>query len=335
MKLEKISYQYVPLHCKRRNAAERALRTFKNHFIGTLCTVDKDFPFSYGIVPHLTRAYQPGNKFMASSILRKATSARHVGPTWSRKFLLGASTRTLSLLITQRERIVDTVVWHPQNVMMPGASEKEILARVLTELRTAIQASTSNFPQPATALLITTLQDDLSALFFPITPPAVALSPIQQLIPQVQDLTRQLQTPPQPLTGARHTSGRWCGSEGGEPSHRTQRTEGGQPYPRRLRRYGLYDHNSIRYASCHRTHLPTPRRGQRYIRTNTRTFHNSSPCRGCAAKHHYSCREMARPACGATPRQSHSLLKAAIGATRRQGLSRYMDTLEYRTFVAC
>ena len=44
MKLEKISYPYVQPNCKRRNAAERALRIFKNHFIATLCTVDKDFP---------------------------------------------------------------------------------------------------------------------------------------------------------------------------------------------------------------------------------------------------------------------------------------------------
>jgi hypothetical protein len=44
MKLKNISYQYVPPNCKRRNAAERALRSFKNHFIATLCTVDKDFP---------------------------------------------------------------------------------------------------------------------------------------------------------------------------------------------------------------------------------------------------------------------------------------------------
>jgi hypothetical protein len=44
MQKENISFQYVPPHCKRRNAAERAIRTFKNHFIATLCTVDKDFP---------------------------------------------------------------------------------------------------------------------------------------------------------------------------------------------------------------------------------------------------------------------------------------------------
>ena len=44
MTLEDISFQYVPPNCKWRNAAERAIRTFKNHFVSTLCTVDKNFP---------------------------------------------------------------------------------------------------------------------------------------------------------------------------------------------------------------------------------------------------------------------------------------------------
>ena len=35
--------QYQP-HIHRRNAAERAIRTFKNHFISGLCSVDKNFP---------------------------------------------------------------------------------------------------------------------------------------------------------------------------------------------------------------------------------------------------------------------------------------------------
>lgn len=105
---------------------------------------------------------------------------------------------------------------------MPGASEKEQLARVLTELRAAIQASTGTLPPPTTALLAT-LQTDLSTLF-PITPPAVALSPIQQLLPQVQDLTRQLQMPSQPLTGAVFPdtgADQRVGSS--PPSHREQR----------------------------------------------------------------------------------------------------------------
>ena len=36
MKAENISFQYVAPHSKRRNAAERAIRTFKNHFVSTL-----------------------------------------------------------------------------------------------------------------------------------------------------------------------------------------------------------------------------------------------------------------------------------------------------------
>jgi hypothetical protein len=39
-----IDYQLVPPHAHRRNAAERAIRTFKNHFIACLGTTDKNFP---------------------------------------------------------------------------------------------------------------------------------------------------------------------------------------------------------------------------------------------------------------------------------------------------
>jgi hypothetical protein len=39
-----IDYQLVPPHNHRRNAAERAIQTFKNHFISILCGTDKRFP---------------------------------------------------------------------------------------------------------------------------------------------------------------------------------------------------------------------------------------------------------------------------------------------------
>jgi hypothetical protein len=39
-----IQYQLVPPHIHRRNAAERAIRTWKNHFIAGLCSIDTDFP---------------------------------------------------------------------------------------------------------------------------------------------------------------------------------------------------------------------------------------------------------------------------------------------------
>ena len=44
IKKEQTEYQLTPPHIHRRNAAKRAIRTFKNHFISGLCSVDKNFP---------------------------------------------------------------------------------------------------------------------------------------------------------------------------------------------------------------------------------------------------------------------------------------------------
>ena len=41
---EQMQYQLTPPHIHKRNAAERAICTFKNHFISGLCSVDKNFP---------------------------------------------------------------------------------------------------------------------------------------------------------------------------------------------------------------------------------------------------------------------------------------------------
>jgi hypothetical protein len=39
-----VEYQLVPPHCHRRNVAERAIRTFKEHFVVGLSSVDPTFP---------------------------------------------------------------------------------------------------------------------------------------------------------------------------------------------------------------------------------------------------------------------------------------------------
>jgi hypothetical protein len=44
MHANQVDFQLVPPGIHRRNAAERAIRTFKNHFIAGLCSVDKNFP---------------------------------------------------------------------------------------------------------------------------------------------------------------------------------------------------------------------------------------------------------------------------------------------------
>ena len=43
---EQCTYQLVPPNVHRRNAAERAIRTFKDHFLRILVGVDKSFPMS-------------------------------------------------------------------------------------------------------------------------------------------------------------------------------------------------------------------------------------------------------------------------------------------------
>jgi hypothetical protein len=39
-----VEYQLLPPHCHRRNAGERAIRTFKEHFVAGLSSVDPTFP---------------------------------------------------------------------------------------------------------------------------------------------------------------------------------------------------------------------------------------------------------------------------------------------------
>ena len=46
LKTSNVSFQLVPPHIHRRNAAERAIRTFKNHFITILCSAHPDFPMN-------------------------------------------------------------------------------------------------------------------------------------------------------------------------------------------------------------------------------------------------------------------------------------------------
>jgi hypothetical protein len=40
-----VEFQLVPPHCHRRNATERAIRTFKEHFVAGLKSAYPDFPF--------------------------------------------------------------------------------------------------------------------------------------------------------------------------------------------------------------------------------------------------------------------------------------------------
>jgi hypothetical protein len=49
-----VEYQLVPPHCHRHNAAESAIRTFKEHFVAGLSSVDPTFPLHLWdrVLPH-------------------------------------------------------------------------------------------------------------------------------------------------------------------------------------------------------------------------------------------------------------------------------------------
>jgi hypothetical protein len=45
---ENIDFQLAPPHLHRRNATERAIRTYKNHFIAGLSSTNPNFPYTCG-----------------------------------------------------------------------------------------------------------------------------------------------------------------------------------------------------------------------------------------------------------------------------------------------
>jgi hypothetical protein len=142
-----MTYQLVPPHCHRRNAAERAIRTFKEHFVAGLASVDPDFPMHlwdrllpqaemslnllrtsrlhpqlsaaehlHGLVDYNKTAFAPsGCKVIAhEKPSQRRTWAPHGQPGYS----LGPAMRqyrcqNVYITSTASERIVDTLEFFP------------------------------------------------------------------------------------------------------------------------------------------------------------------------------------------------------------------------------
>lgn len=74
---ENIDFQLTPAGIHRRNKAERAIQTFKSHFISGLCTVDPTFPLNLWdkLIP---QAILPLNLLRASNINPQLSSYAQV-----------------------------------------------------------------------------------------------------------------------------------------------------------------------------------------------------------------------------------------------------------------
>jgi hypothetical protein len=165
----KIKYQLAAPGQHRTNAAERAIRTFKNHLIAGLCSVDNDFPIHLWdrLIPqalvtiNLMRGSRINPKHSAWSQLfgpydfnkepiappgikvlvhvkpeNRATWAPHAEEGW----YIGPANEhyrcyRVYMTETKAERITDTLSWYPTKVTLPTKSSAEIITAALHDVQ--------------------------------------------------------------------------------------------------------------------------------------------------------------------------------------------------------
>jgi hypothetical protein len=173
-----ITYQLAPPHIHLRNNAERAIKTFKNHFIAGLCSVDPNFPLKLWdkllpqatitlnllrksqINPRMSAYAQLNGHFDFNSTPLAPSGTRiiaHEKPdqraSWDPHgldgYYLGPALehyRCYQVHITKTKgtRIVDTVEFFPAALVMPLTSSKDLASIAAMELSHALQ-----HPDPA------------------------------------------------------------------------------------------------------------------------------------------------------------------------------------------
>jgi hypothetical protein len=246
-----IDYQLVPPHMHRRNAAERAIRTFKNHFIATLCGTDKDFPMhlwdrllpqalltlnllrSSCINPRLSAHAQvhgtfdynrtplapPGTRVLVHEKTSNretwsphAVSGYYIGPAFAHYRCY-----TVYIVETRKERISDTVKFFPQKAFMPIASSTDLAIAAARDLTDALLN-----PAPATPIamqdserqILTQLAEIFTHSLVPLPRVATPVTPpgAENPIPTPMLLPLATPDPPPPPV---HFECRCATSEGG------------------------------------------------------------------------------------------------------------------------
>jgi hypothetical protein len=185
-----INFQLVPTGLHRRNAAESAIRTFKNHFIAGMCSVDKNFPLYLWdkLLPQakLTLKLVCGSRLnpklsahaqlMAHSIsitLHWPPGIRvlvHIKPAdrtiWSPAhgadgWCIGPALNSYHLLLRlalgkTSTRICDTLTWFPTQPTMPLISSNDLIRCApcsITDTSTSNMASAQQDALPTTSSL--------------------------------------------------------------------------------------------------------------------------------------------------------------------------------------
>jgi hypothetical protein len=175
-----IDFQLAPPHVHRRNAAERAIRTFKNHFIAGLCSTNPDFTLNLWDKPlpqylvtlnlmrrsrinpqlsaqaHINGAFDfnrtplapPGTKVLIhEKPATRVTWAPHAVEGW----YLGPAQRHYRCYCvwtwaTNSERIADTLAWFPTTVIMPRHSSTDVAIAAAHDLDQALLSTSPSSP---------------------------------------------------------------------------------------------------------------------------------------------------------------------------------------------
>jgi hypothetical protein len=168
-----VEYQLVSPHCHRRNAAERAIHTFKEHFVAGLASVDPDFPLHlwdrllpqaemtlnllrtsrkhphlstaahyHGLIDYNKTAFAPpGCKIIAHE---KLTMQRTCAPHGQHGYSLVPEMhhyrcKNVYISANASERIMDTFEFFPHNSPMPQLSSTDRLIMAANDMTDALK----------------------------------------------------------------------------------------------------------------------------------------------------------------------------------------------------
>jgi hypothetical protein len=180
LRAENIDFQLVPPNVHRRNAAERAIRTFKNHLIAGLCSVDKSFPLHLWdkLLPqaeltlNLLRGLQINPKLSAYAQLHgnfdfnrtpiappgirvlvhmKPTERTMWSPHGADGWYTGPAIDSYRCYIgwmwdTRATRICNTLAWFPTKVTMPIASSNDLILAGIGDIAQALHHPSPGSP---------------------------------------------------------------------------------------------------------------------------------------------------------------------------------------------
>ena len=180
LKKHNIDYQLVPPHIHRRNAAERAIQTFKAHFIAGLVSTDPSFPAhewdrllpqaeltlnmlrTSRISPHLsayatlngifdynkTPLLPPGTKTLIhekcdnrTTWAPRGTDAWYIGPALDHYRCV-----TCYVPITSSTRIADTISYFPHTIPIPKTTTDDYLKQAIADIITILGKPRQTLP---------------------------------------------------------------------------------------------------------------------------------------------------------------------------------------------